>query len=97
MIRICKIGGRLLIFVWALEQPKDSNLYRHDLKYVKDGDCQNVLVPWNTSSDPIIQWRYYHLFRLRELEELVGKVNGNIEIVESGHDRGNYYVVIVKK
>lgn len=39
--------------------------------------------------------RYYHLFRQHELDELI-KAAGDTEILESGYDRDNWYVIFEK-
>ena len=91
----------MLIYVWAFEQPEDSNLYkqRSKLQYLSE-DRQDVLVPWNLSSDPanpMIEHRYYHLFKQFELDSLLLEAcPGQIEIVESGYDRDNWFVIARK-
>lgn len=91
----------MLLYVWAFEQPKDSNLYRQGdkLQFLTE-DRQDVLVPWNLSADPanpITQLRYYHLFKQYELDELLKNCNDQVEIVESGYDRDNWFVISRKK
>lgn len=98
-----KGGGEALIYVWALEQPSNSSLYRHKLE-ILTRDGQDVLVPWNTTRKddntgaPITstQLRFYHLFRQGELEELLLKV-GLFEIHYNGYDRDNWYVCAKRK
>ena len=88
--RTLRTGGLLLVFVWALEQPADSALYRRELKYLSD-NRQDVLVPWTTNE--ATQMRYYHLFRQGELEELTLST-GLFEMVHKGYDQDNWYVCV---
>lgn len=102
MGRILRPGGLVLLFVWALEQPPSSSLYRHQLKYLSPNNVQDVLVPWTTtaktegdaaqgkSEGPDVNYRFYHLFRKDELEELLHH-SGMFKIEYSGYDRDNWY------
>jgi tRNA (uracil-5-)-methyltransferase TRM9 len=87
MARILTTGSEVLIYVWALEQPPTSSLYRHQLQYLSDNK-QDVLVPWKTGNET--QLRYYHLFQQNELEMLL--IGANLHPVYSGYDRDNWYV-----
>ncbi|PJF18799.1 hypothetical protein PSACC_01373 [Paramicrosporidium saccamoebae] len=87
MARILTLGAEVLIYVWALEQPSSSSLYRHQLQYLSE-DQQDVLVPWKTGDET--QLRYYHLFRQGELEMLL--TEAHLHPVYSGYDRDNWYV-----
>lgn len=81
MIKICKVGGKILIYVWA-NVKKDS------------GDS---FIEWrdNRGSNEVLE-RYYHLFDEGELEKLCLKA-GNISIEKSYYDKENYAIIIVKK
>ncbi|KAJ3041695.1 tRNA methyltransferase, has a role in tRNA modification [Rhizophlyctis rosea] len=125
LLRILRPGGKVLIFVWALEQ-----------KGRRKFEAQDVFVPWhmpkrvygsgdNTSSQPsaqssesastlkekgpvpstpqstsirvdgeedVVYQRYYHMFLKGELDELVERAGG-AEVVTSGYDRDNWYVI----
>jgi tRNA (uracil-5-)-methyltransferase TRM9 len=85
LIRIVRPGGRILIFVWALEQRPQSK---------RQFDCQDVLVPWKARDQTIYQ-RYYHVFKQGELEQLVqdaaSYMNVDIKLCQSGYDRDNWY------
>jgi tRNA (uracil-5-)-methyltransferase TRM9 len=94
MSRVCKPGGKLLVFAWALEQPPTSSLHRHPLQYVEAGNEQDVLVPWTDKATDIVHHRYYHLFRQGELDSLAGE---GLEIVECGYDKDNWYVIFTKE
>lgn len=93
--RIVKKGGKMLVFVWALEQTKFSK------RDFKPGQ-QDVLVPWmltkgtkDVDNVPVYN-RYYHLFKEGELNELFGQVE-DVVIEETGYDRDNHYVIACKK
>ena len=89
--RVLKLGGEALIYVWAYEQPRFEN-----------EPTQDVNVKWllqkkyskNKENDEIF-YRYYHLFRENELENLINKVK-NLKIIESGNQYNNWYCVVKK-
>ncbi len=96
MARVLRPGGKMLVYVWALEQPSDTPLYRNaNLKYLSTDCRQDVLVPWS-SADGTTHQRYYHLFRKGELEELLDSVDG-LEFVFNGYDRDKWYASYRKK
>lgn len=80
-------SGRLLIYVWAVEQDDLSKRVVPDVIVPSDGvspgsKSQDVLVPWvntgavlnsatDSSDKPRIFQRYYHLFASSELSDLV--------------------------
>ncbi|ORY94125.1 S-adenosyl-L-methionine-dependent methyltransferase [Syncephalastrum racemosum] len=88
LLRITRPGGRVLVFVWALEQTKFS-------KRNFDPGQQDVFVPWQIKQSETVHHRYYHLFRKGELDELFQQLD--CEINESGYDRDNHYVIATKK
>ena len=87
--RLLKPGGKALVYVWAFEQPKFNN----ELK-------QDVMVKWplqkkynqEDKQDDIL-YRYYHLFRENELENMINKIDG-FTIIENGEQRYNWYCII---
>ena len=97
LLRITKPGGRVLIYVWAIEQKK-----------FQDYQTQDIFVPWslqkqyklkqesNNSIEKVFQ-RYYYLFSKGELENLVQKCCENVKIIENGTQCNNYYVVLEKQ
>lgn len=95
MARVLRSSGTLLVFAWALEQPPTSSLHKHPLKYLEDGNVQDVLVPWVNKADGVVHHRYYHLFKEGELEELAAGTD--LEIVESGYDKDNWYTIFRKR
>lgn len=78
--------GRVLVFVWAMEQQATS-------KRRFDDGHQDVMVPWR-SGDQVYQ-RYYHVFKQGELESLVEEAARqlNVDVVfgQHGYDRDNWY------
>lgn len=68
MYRILREGGRVLLSVWSIKQPKKT---RRTFK--KYGD---TMVPWNQRGEIYI--RYYYIFRIEELRELI--INAGFKI-----------------
>lgn len=87
MQRLLKPGAAFLIFAWAFEE--NASLQRRGIQLL-DATGQDVLVPW-TGTDGMTRWRYYHLFRQNELDELVLSTESMV-IDESGYDRDNWFV-----
>ena len=89
--RILKIGGEALIYVWAYEQPRFEN-----------EKSQDVHVKWmlqkkysEKKENDEIFYRYYHLFKKNELENLIYQVK-NLKIIETGNQYHNWYCIIKK-
>ena len=89
--RILKKDGEALIYVWAYEQPRFEN-----------EKSQDVNVKWTLQkkysekkeTDEIF-YRYYHLFKKNELENLIYQVK-NLKIIESGNQYHNWYCIVKK-
>lgn len=98
MLNKLKINGTLLIFVWAFEQ---TNLNKFD---VNNNNEQDVFVIWktktavtNNNNSQVIEYnRYYHLFKKGELEEIINETKIKHEIIDSGFDADNWYVMVKK-
>ncbi|KAI7852948.1 S-adenosyl-L-methionine-dependent methyltransferase [Circinella umbellata] len=88
LLRIVRPGGKVLVFVWALEQTKFSK------RNFEPGQ-QDVFVPWMLKSTGQVYNRYYHLFKKGELDELFDQQKVVIET--TGYDRDNHYVIATKK
>ena len=93
LVRITKLGGKILIYVWAKEQKK-----------FQQRDTQDVMVPWKLNhvysskyKEDTCYERYYHLFKNGELESLISKTTNKINIIERGYQKDNYYVVLKKE
>lgn len=90
LVRITKPGGKILIYVWAFNQPENSK------RKFKTND---EMVPYKKINGEVY-FRYYHLYNKGELEDDIhnaGNAGSNINIVESGYEYGNYYTIIEKK
>ena len=85
VIRVTKKGGRILLLVWALEQPENSRR-----KFKK----QDNMVTWKDKKGNLMGERYYYVFKKDELENLI---NDSVTIVESFYELGNWGVILEKK
>ncbi|KAI8069141.1 S-adenosyl-L-methionine-dependent methyltransferase [Gongronella butleri] len=100
LMRIVKPNGKVLVFVWALEQTKFT---KRNFK----PDEQDVFVPWvlskkkdeqadkDTDAAPKVYNRYYHLFRKGELDAIFNEIR-DVTVDEAGYDRDNHYVIATK-
>jgi len=84
LIRITAPNGKILIYVWALEQPKGS---------IRKFTQQDNLVSFQSKVSGIYH-RFYHVYKSEELEEEVIEAGGNI--INSYYDNGNWCVIIKK-
>ena len=85
VIRVTKKGGRILLLVWALEQPENSRR-----KFEK----QDNMVTWKSKKGDLMGERYYYVFKKDELENLI---NDSVTIVESFYELGNWGVILEKQ
>lgn len=84
-------GGRMLIYVWALEQ-------KHSRRGWDKGDDQDVMVPWVMKQGPEESKtfnRYYHLYRQGELEQDIVEAGG--VILEAGYEKDNWWAIAAPK
>tara|TARA_E500000178_G_scaffold335607_1_gene372677 strand:+ start:4114 stop:4743 length:630 start_codon:yes stop_codon:yes gene_type:complete len=84
VFRILKKDGYILIYVWAYEQDKFKN-------YEK-----NAMIKWNNQKNNQILERYYYLFSKDELDDMVSNNFHNIQILETGIQCFNYYLICKK-
>ena len=87
MYRCLKENGEILITVWAMEQPTDSNF-----NFTKT----NEMVPWLSKDDGNTYLRYYHIYRKGELEEEIIRLCPEFKHVKIGWEIGNWYIVLKK-
>ena len=88
-------GGKALIYVWALEQ-------KHSRRGWKEGDDQDVMVPWVMKQNPTAGShqesktfnRYYHLYRQGELEQDIAKAGGRV--IGSGYEKDNWWAIAIR-
>ena len=103
IIRILKVEGKFLIYVWALEQEKkfdqQDNFVPWHLQNNYESDVQlQTLGPQivkEEKKNSTVYHRYYHMFKKDELEDLLRNFD-NIEIVESYYEHANWCCVIKK-
>lgn len=86
LFRICKYGGRIMIYNWAFEQPVDSK---------RIFTSQDEMVSYKKINGEIF-YRYYHLYKDGELEEEIKLSNMSYKHIESYYEKGNLYVIITK-
>lgn len=100
LVRVLRVGGRGLIYVWALEQQEDS-------KRKFDQHKQDIMVPWNLQKKymgdeaaaegktEVVVQRYCHVYHEQELDDLVRQLE-NVVIEESYYDHSNWCVRLRK-
>jgi tRNA (uracil-5-)-methyltransferase TRM9 len=90
-------GGRVLIYVWALEQKNSRRGW-------DNGHEQDVIVPWITKTGKqqaestampqlkeVTFQRYYHLYRSGELEGNIQAAGG--QVLQSGYEKDNWWAI----
>ncbi|KAJ5105159.1 hypothetical protein NUU61_002506 [Penicillium alfredii] len=90
------VGGRVLIYVWALEQKTSRRGW-------DKGDKQDIMVPWVRKGAPSQDGpeqsqtfhRYYHLYQAGELEHDISSAGGRV--LESGYDKDNWWAIATPK
>ena len=87
--RILNPGGIALIEVWGKEQIKPN-------KNAKDFVAKSNLVKWTSVKTGEIFYRYYNIYSNGDLEKEIIRLNPNFNIIDSGYEKGNYYVKIQK-
>ena len=86
LIRITKPGGKILIYVWAFEQPESSK---------RKFTSHDEMVPFK-NKDGITHYRYYHLYTDGELLGEVMEANPILNVIDSHMEMGNYVIVAEK-
>jgi SAM-dependent methyltransferase len=84
LVRITKRGGRILIYVWAYEQPETSK---------RIFTSSDQLVPFHTRDGLVVE-RYYHVYTQGELEEELSCVKDSVRIEKIAYEMGNWYAII---
>lgn len=83
LVRITKPGGKILIYVWAFEQPVESK---------RKFTSQDEMVPFK-NKDGSVYYRYYHLYTNDELLGEVMEACPTLKIIVSHVEYGNYVIV----
>lgn len=88
IVRVLKPGGKVLLQVWAYEQPKKSKN-----KFTR----QDNLVTYKSPDKSICEERFYHVFKSGELDNLVQQLNiSNVSIISSFWEVGNWVLILEK-
>ena len=108
MFRIVKKGGKILVYVWAMEQKEKNfkeqdnfvpwhlqNKYENETKVDTLQNGPNIME--DKKIDCTVYQRYYHVFYKGELEDLINKAGDDVEIIKSYFDHANWCCVIKKK
>lgn len=93
--RTLKPNGKILITVFAMEQPANSKF-----KFTKSDEY----VPWNknllrsASCTTLFLGppRYYHIYKKDELESEIKRLNNRFLIIDKGLEMGNWWIVLKK-
>ncbi len=105
IVRILKKGGTFLIYVWALEQDEkkftqqDNFVPWHLQNTYENENKVQTLGPEVIKEDKknaTVYHRYYHMFKLGELEALIKNLP-NVSIVESYFDHANWCCIVKKE
>lgn len=83
LVRITKPGGKILIYVWAFEQPVESK---------RKFTSQDEMVPFK-NKDGSVYYRYYHLYTDDELLSECLEACPELKITDSHVEYGNYVIV----
>ena len=86
LVRVLKPGGKLLIQVWALEQPARSK------RKFTDGDN---FVEFKNKDGTICEQRYYYIFNENKFRDLFNTIY-NIRIIELFLEQGNWVIHLEK-
>ncbi|TIB58367.1 hypothetical protein E3P78_03960 [Wallemia ichthyophaga] len=94
---VCLNGGRILVYVWALEQGEDSRrAVPENSTTSSNSKGLDVWVPWVNKADERVYNRYYHLFERGELrcitEEASVQSKVKIQVVQEGYEKDNWYI-----
>ena len=106
IVRILKINGLFLIYVWAIEQQEkkfsqQDNFVPWHLQEKWENNCVvNTLengpkIAKDDKINCVVYQRYYHVFKKGELEDLIMKVDG-VVIEKSYFDHANWCCIVRK-
>ena len=84
MKRLVKSGGKILLSVWSINQPQKTRR--------KFNNYGNNIVLWNSYGK--IYERYYYIFKLDEIKNLIKKVG--LVIIEYEYNCGNEIFTLMK-
>lgn len=87
MYRCLKVGGQLLLTVWAMEQGDDSTFHFTQT---------DSMVPWKSKDDGKTYMRYYHIYKQGELLLEIRQLCPEFKFVTEGWELGNWYIILTK-
>ena len=108
IFRVIKKNGKVLIYVWAMEQ-KEKKFKEQDNfvpwhlqnKYENESKVETMENGPNITEDKNINCkvyqRFYHVFYKGELEDIINKTGDNVEIIKSYFDHANWCCIVQKK
>ena len=107
IFRVTKIGGKILVYVWAMEQKEKKfteqdnfvpwhlqNRFENETKVETIQNGPNVTEDKNINCK--VYQRYYHVFYKGELEDIIKKTGINVNIEKSYFDHANWCCIIKK-
>ena len=108
IFRIVKKGGKILVYVWAMEQTQKKfteqdnfvpwhlqNKYENEAKVETLENGPSIMK--DQKIDCTVYQRYYHVFYKGELEDIINKTGVEVEILKSYFDHANWCCIIKKK
>ena len=108
IFRIVKKGGKILVYVWAMEQKEKKfteqdnfvpwhlqNKYENETKVETLENGPSIMK--DKKIDCTVYQRYYHVFYKGELEDIINKTGVEVEILKSYFDHANWCCIIKKK
>ena len=85
MYRVLKVGGKLLISVWAMEQASTTKR-----RFTKSDE----LVSWKIDNETY--YRYYHIYKEKELEDEIRRLCIEFNIESVFYELGNWFIILSK-
>jgi alkylated DNA repair protein alkB family protein 8 len=107
LLRVVKVGGSVLIYVWAFEQDnrkfdaQDVFVTWNNQKKFEKNDCSHLVdKSVNLEKNTVVYKRFYHLFRQFELEDIIWEIQTEsqiiVKIVSSYYDHENWCIEVMK-
>ena len=108
IFRVIKKNGKVLIYVWAMEQKEKKFIEQDNFvpwhlqnKYENESKVETMVNGPNITEDKNINCkvyqRFYHVFYKGELEDIINKTGDNVEIIKSYFDHANWCCIVQKK
>ena len=85
MYRTLKVGGKVLICVWAMEQPSYTK---------RTFTSSDEMVSWKLGNETY--YRYYHIYKEGDIETEIKSFNTLFHIHSVFYDCGNWYIILSK-